>query len=56
MATNELKLSKKESRLYMSFMYVTYASLLIGGLMGLLQTLVRSVNIHYLSTSIIIRF
>ena len=34
--------SKKESRLYMSFMYVTFASLLIGGLMGLLQTLVRS--------------
>ncbi|EGQ26995.1 cytochrome c oxidase subunit I [Sporosarcina newyorkensis 2681] len=34
--------SKKESRLYMSFMYVTFVSLLVGGLMGLLQTLVRS--------------
>lgn len=36
------KFSKKESRLYMSFMYVTFVSLLVGGLMGLLQTLVRS--------------
>ncbi|QUW21611.1 b(o/a)3-type cytochrome-c oxidase subunit 1 [Sporosarcina sp. Marseille-Q4063] len=34
--------SKKESRLYMAFMYVTFTSLLIGGLMGLLQTFVRS--------------
>ncbi|PIC70942.1 cytochrome C [Sporosarcina sp. P16b] len=34
--------SKKESRLYMAFMHVTFISLLIGGLMGLLQTLVRS--------------
>jgi len=42
MSTNELLISKKDSKLYMSFMYVTYISLLIGGLMGLLQTLVRS--------------
>ncbi|TMN23944.1 b(o/a)3-type cytochrome-c oxidase subunit 1 [Lentibacillus cibarius] len=35
-------LSKQEKRLSMSFMYVTFISLLIGGLMGLLQTLVRS--------------
>ncbi|MFS0575585.1 b(o/a)3-type cytochrome-c oxidase subunit 1 [Sporosarcina sp. 179-K 3D1 HS] len=42
MEANQLPLSKKQSRLYMSFMYVTYVSLLIGGLMGLLQTLVRS--------------
>ena len=34
--------SKKESRLYMAFMHVTFVSLLVGGLMGLLQTLVRS--------------
>lgn len=34
--------SKKESRLYMAFMHVTFISLLVGGLMGLLQTLVRS--------------
>lgn len=34
--------SKQESRLYMAFMYVTFISLLVGGLMGLLQTLVRS--------------
>ncbi|WP_252502327.1 b(o/a)3-type cytochrome-c oxidase subunit 1 [Sporosarcina sp. Marseille-Q4943] len=33
---------KKEARLYMSFMHVTFAALLIGGLMGLLQTLSRS--------------
>ncbi|MHA6258273.1 b(o/a)3-type cytochrome-c oxidase subunit 1 [Sporosarcina sp. CAU 1771] len=42
MTTNQRTFSKKESRLYMSFMYVTFISLLIGGLMGLLQTLVRS--------------
>ena len=42
MANNQLPLSKKESRLYMAFMYVTYISLFVGGLMGLLQTLVRS--------------
>lgn len=39
---NHQLFSKKDSRLYMSFMYVTYISLLVGGLMGLLQTLVRS--------------
>ena len=38
----QLPLSKKESRLYMAFMWVTYISLLVGGLMGLLQTFVRS--------------
>ncbi len=38
----QLPLSKKESRLYMAFMWVTYISLFVGGLMGLLQTLVRS--------------
>lgn len=37
-----LTISKQESRLYMSFIYVAIISLLIGGLMGLLQTLVRS--------------
>ena len=42
MATENLTLSKKESKLYMMFMHVTFASLFIGGLMGLLQTLVRS--------------
>ncbi|WP_318617938.1 b(o/a)3-type cytochrome-c oxidase subunit 1 [Sporosarcina sp. YIM B06819] len=42
MSTNELIIPKKDSKLYMSFMYVTYISLLVGGLMGLLQTLVRS--------------
>ena len=42
MTKDQLPLSKKESRLYMSFMWVTYISLFIGGLMGLLQTLVRS--------------
>ncbi|MET3655739.1 b(o/a)3-type cytochrome-c oxidase subunit 1 [Sporosarcina psychrophila] len=38
----QLPLSKKESRLYMAFMWVTYISLFVGGLMGLLQTFVRS--------------
>ncbi len=33
---------KQESRLYMSFMWVAFISLLIGGLMGLLQVFVRS--------------
>ncbi|MBE1554960.1 b(o/a)3-type cytochrome-c oxidase subunit 1 [Sporosarcina limicola] len=42
MSKNYLLFSKQESRLYMAFMHVTFASLLIGGLMGLLQTLVRS--------------
>lgn len=40
--SKQLDFSKQESRLYMSFMYVTFISLLIGGLMGLLQTFVRS--------------
>ncbi len=35
-------IADKSKKLYMSFMYVTFGSLLIGGLMGLLQTLVRS--------------
>jgi len=39
---NHKLFSKEDARLYMSFMYVTYVSLLIGGLMGLLQTFVRS--------------
>ncbi|WP_405103760.1 b(o/a)3-type cytochrome-c oxidase subunit 1 [Oceanobacillus sp. FSL H7-0719] len=38
----ELTLTKPERRLYMAFMYVAFISLFIGGLMGLLQTLVRS--------------
>lgn len=38
----QLTFSKKESTLYMAFMYVTFTSLLVGGLMGLLQTFVRS--------------
>jgi len=42
MTSKLFSFSKKESRLYMSFMYVTFISLLIGGLMGLLQTFVRS--------------
>lgn len=42
MGTEQLPLSRKEKKLYMSFMFVTYISLFIGGLMGLLQTLVRS--------------
>lgn len=42
MSTKQLTLSKQESKLYMTFMHVTFAALLIGGLMGLLQTLVRS--------------
>ena len=40
--TMELTLTKPERRLYMAFMYVAFISLFIGGLMGLLQTLVRS--------------
>lgn len=42
MTSNLQLFDKKESRLYMSFMYVTFVSLLVGGLMGLLQTFVRS--------------
>src|SRR5690625_2456340 len=37
-----LTISKQESKIYMSFIYVAFISLAIGGLMGLLQTLVRS--------------
>lgn len=40
--TKELVLSKQERRLYMSYMHVAFVALFIGGLMGLLQTLVRS--------------
>lgn len=42
--TMELRLSKNERRLVMSYMYVAFISLFIGGLMGLLQVLVRSGN------------
>lgn len=38
----EMPLSKNDKKLTMSFMYVTYVSLLIGGLMGLLQVLQRT--------------
>lgn len=37
-----LPISKPEARLYMSFISVAFISLLIGGLMGLLQVFVRS--------------
>jgi cytochrome c oxidase subunit 1 len=37
-----LPFPKAESRLYMSFIYVAFIALFVGGLMGLLQTLVRS--------------
>lgn len=37
-----LPTSKQEARLYMSFIYVAFISLAIGGLAGLLQTFVRS--------------
>src|SRR5699024_352551 len=42
MAYEELTLSKQEKKLSMAFLHVAFISLLIGGLMGLLQTLVRS--------------
>lgn len=41
-SVEQLTISKSESRLYMSFMYVAFIALFVGGLMGLLQTLVRS--------------
>ncbi|HLR79943.1 MAG TPA: b(o/a)3-type cytochrome-c oxidase subunit 1 [Bacillota bacterium] len=41
-SAQKLPLSKKQKNLYMSFMTVSIIALLIGGLMGLLQTLVRS--------------
>ncbi|WP_249871828.1 b(o/a)3-type cytochrome-c oxidase subunit 1 [Oceanobacillus saliphilus] len=37
-----LTIGKKEANLYLSFIYVAFISLFIGGLMGLLQVLVRS--------------
>jgi len=37
-----LTITKPEAKLYLSFMYVAFISLFIGGLMGLLQVLVRS--------------
>ncbi|WP_036832852.1 b(o/a)3-type cytochrome-c oxidase subunit 1 [Pontibacillus litoralis] len=40
--TVEMKLSRKEAKLSMAHMWVAFISLLIGGLMGLLQTLVRT--------------
>src|SRR5699024_3368263 len=40
--TMPLPLTKKEKRLSMAYMYVAFSALLIGGLMGLLQVLVRS--------------
>lgn len=42
MVTGTRMLSRKESKFYMAFLYVAFISLLVGGLMGLLQTLVRS--------------
>ncbi|SHF55618.1 b(o/a)3-type cytochrome-c oxidase subunit 1 [Ornithinibacillus halophilus] len=41
-AVGSLPIQKPEAKLYMSFMYVAFISLLIGGLMGLLQVFVRS--------------
>ncbi|NBJ69976.1 MULTISPECIES: b(o/a)3-type cytochrome-c oxidase subunit 1 [Clostridia] len=38
----QFPITKKEARLYMAFISVAFISLFIGGLMGLLQTLVRS--------------
>lgn len=40
--TQELPISKQESKLYMSYISVAFIALLIGGLMGLLQVFVRS--------------
>ncbi|SEA63139.1 cytochrome c oxidase subunit 1 [Thalassobacillus cyri] len=44
MIAEKTGLNKSDSKLIMSFMWVTFISLLIGGLMGLLQTLVRTGN------------
>ncbi|WP_028782990.1 b(o/a)3-type cytochrome-c oxidase subunit 1 [Thalassobacillus devorans] len=44
MIAEKTGLSKPDSKLAMAFMWVTFISLLIGGLMGLLQTLVRTGN------------
>ncbi len=41
--SNEIRvISKQDSKLYMAFLHVAFIALFIGGLMGLLQTLVRS--------------
>lgn len=40
--SEQFAISKKESKLLMSFFYVVFIALFVGGLMGLLQTLVRS--------------
>ncbi|MBP1949606.1 b(o/a)3-type cytochrome-c oxidase subunit 1 [Virgibacillus litoralis] len=42
MINEKLGLSKQETKLSMAYIYVAFIALLIGGLMGLLQTLVRS--------------
>ncbi len=42
MIKNSVALNKLDSKLVMAHMYVAFISLFIGGLMGLLQTLVRS--------------
>ncbi len=42
MIEKHLLISSKEARLIMAHMYVAFISLLVGGLMGLLQTFVRS--------------
>ncbi|WP_208591015.1 b(o/a)3-type cytochrome-c oxidase subunit 1 [Gracilibacillus suaedae] len=42
MMEKHLSISPKEARLVMAHMYVAFISLLVGGLMGLLQTFVRS--------------
>src|SRR5690625_4377529 len=42
MKSEQFAISKKESKLLMSFFYVVFIALFVGGLMGLLQTLVRS--------------
>ncbi|MBR7796570.1 MAG: b(o/a)3-type cytochrome-c oxidase subunit 1 [Bacillota bacterium] len=42
MIATKLGISKSDSKLTMAFIYVAFISLFIGGLMGLLQTLVRS--------------
>lgn len=41
MKSEQFTISKKESKLLMSFFYVVFIALFVGGLMGLLQTLVR---------------
>ncbi|MCT1576079.1 b(o/a)3-type cytochrome-c oxidase subunit 1 [Oceanobacillus kimchii] len=41
-STDPIKITKKDSKLYLSFIYVAIISLFLGGLMGLLQVLVRT--------------